>query len=174
MLESLSEVSSYLNRCLDYVLTVPDTAYRSPTIQTGHRGRPRFDVSANQLEYLASLSFSWSAIANMLGVSRMTLYRRRVQFGMLQRGRTVRNDELLMLLRTMRSEYPHMGEVMVLGRLRALGYSVCRERVRMAIRQTDPINTALRATIGQAGIQCCRPQLVVAYGYVIHVQCGWS
>lgn len=56
-----------------------------------------------------------------------------------------------MLLNAMRSEYPDIGEVMVLGRLRSLGYSVCRDRVRRGIRQTDPINTALRATTGLVG-----------------------
>lgn len=141
-----SEIHNYLDGCLDDVLS--DSSYRSPTLQTGQRGRPRFGVSVEQLEYLASLSFSWSKIAKMLGISRMTLYRRRVQFGMLQRGRTVRDGELLVLLRDMRAEFPHMGEVMVLGRLRAFGYSVRRDRVRMAIRRTDPINTALRATTG--------------------------
>ena len=39
------------------------------------RGRPRFDVSIEQLRYLKSLSFRWSEIAALLGVSRMTLYR---------------------------------------------------------------------------------------------------
>ncbi len=42
----------------------------------GHgRGRPRFNVSREQLEYLSSLGFSWSEIASILGVSRMTVYR---------------------------------------------------------------------------------------------------
>ena len=43
--------------------------------QTGRRGRPRFDVSKEQLEYLASLSFTWTEIAVLLGISRMTVYR---------------------------------------------------------------------------------------------------
>ena len=42
-------------------------------------GRPRFDISRDQLEYLSSI---WTQIANMLGVSRMTIYRRRVEFEM--------------------------------------------------------------------------------------------
>ena len=41
----------------------------------GGRGRPRFQVSKSQLEYLASLSFKWTEIASILGMSRMTLYR---------------------------------------------------------------------------------------------------
>ena len=38
-------------------------------------GRPRFEVSRDQVTYLSSLSFKWTEIAAMLGVSRMTLYR---------------------------------------------------------------------------------------------------
>ena len=42
---------------------------------TGRRGCPRFDVSKEQLEYLSSLSFTWTEIAVLLGISRMTVYR---------------------------------------------------------------------------------------------------
>jgi len=48
----------------------------------------------------------------------------------------------------MRTEYPYLGEVMVLGRPRSLGCAVRRSQLRQAIRETDPINTALRATTG--------------------------
>ena len=37
-----------------------------------------------------------------------------------------------------------MGQTMVWGRLRSLGFNVTRERVRQAIRHTDPLHTALR------------------------------
>lgn len=145
----LNEVYTEVDSALDNYMSNPATAYRADTIENGRRGRPRFDITSNQLTYLASLSFTWIQIARMLGISRMTLYRRRAEFGMLRQvGRTVRDNELLRLMREMRSEFPEMGEVMVLGRLRALGYSVVRDRVRRAIRETDPINTALRATTG--------------------------
>lgn len=123
-------------------------SYRSSTVRNGHRGRPRFEVTVDQLEYLVSLSFSWTCIAQILGISRMTLYRRRVQFGMLRRGQIITDSELLALLQQMRREFPTLGEVMVLGRLRSLGYRVLRDQVRKAIRETDPINTALRAITG--------------------------
>ena len=32
-------------------------AYCVPVVHTGRQGRPRFDVTKEQLEYLASLSF---------------------------------------------------------------------------------------------------------------------
>ena len=38
-------------------------------------GRPQFDISKEQLEYLSSLGFKWTEVAALLGVSRMTIYR---------------------------------------------------------------------------------------------------
>ena len=50
-------------------------AYRSSLEHTANRGRPRFIVSREQLLYLLSLSFTWTEIASLLGVSRMTIFR---------------------------------------------------------------------------------------------------
>ena len=148
LLVHLNGVYAQADRALYNYMSRPATAYRATAIHTGQRGRPRFDVNSNQLTYLTSLSFTWVQISAMLGISRMTLYRRRVEFGMVRQGNVVDDNQLLHALREMRSDFPEMGEVMVLGRLRALGYRVTRERVRRAIRETDPLNTALRATTG--------------------------
>ena len=122
------------------------TAYRvSHESATSQRGRPRFMVSRDQLEYLRSLSFTWTGIASLLGVSRMTIFRRRVEFQMLNEvARFVENRELRTIVSSLRHDLPNVGEKMVLGRLRSMGYQVTRERVRQAIRATDPINSALR------------------------------
>ena len=52
----------------------PSTAHQLTTVSAGP-GRPMFDISKEQLQYLSSLTFSWSEIASLLGVSRMTIYR---------------------------------------------------------------------------------------------------
>ena len=149
LLVHLRQVYTHVNNALDnYMSRSVTAAYQVAPISSDQRGRPRFNVTESQLVYLSSLSFTWVQIARMLGISRMTLYRRRVDFGMLHQGQTIRDDQLLHLCREMRSEFPYMGEVMVLGRLRSLGYSVVRGRVRRAIHETDPLNTALRATTG--------------------------
>ena len=121
-------------------------AYRVESVgSTGLRGRPRFQVQKEQLEYLSSLGFSWTAIAALLGVSRMTVYRRRQEYGLLRDPQSTLSDQdLTTVLRHLRSEHPYIGETMVIGHLRAMGYHVPREKVRTAIRTTDPINTALR------------------------------
>ena len=51
------------------------TSYCVPIQCTSSRGRPKFDIDREQLEYLVSLSFKWSDIAALLGISRTTLYR---------------------------------------------------------------------------------------------------
>ena len=108
-------------------------------------GRPRFNITKEQLEYLSSMSFSWSQIATLLGVSRMTIYRRRAEFGLLLDPETsLSYSDLNSLVYTMRSEHPEIGETIVWGRLRSLGYRVTRERVRNALHQTDPLSSALR------------------------------
>lgn len=108
-------------------------------------GRPRFNITKEQLQYLSSMSFSWSQIATLLGVSRMTVYRRRAEFGLLVDPQaSISSSDLNSIVHTMRSEHPEIGETIVWGRLRSLGYQVTRERVRNALHQTDPLSSALR------------------------------
>ena len=68
------------------------TAYAVPVDTHRRRGCPQLEISRDQLEYLVSLSFNWTQIAAILGVSRMTVYRRRREFGMLDEPRTNIND----------------------------------------------------------------------------------
>jgi predicted transcriptional regulator len=42
--------------------------------QTGEPGRPSFNISAEMLEDLRGYGFSWTKIAQILGVSRWTIY----------------------------------------------------------------------------------------------------
>ena len=119
-------------------------AYRVPSSASGRRGRPRFEIGREQLEHLSSLGFTWTDIANILQVSRMTLYRRRREYGMVDPVDSLEQDELETVLRQLRIEFPTAGEIMVQGQLRAMGYRISRERVRQAIRVTDPLNSAMR------------------------------
>ena len=153
--ETLTELLEELRRILqlwrDYsdagTLSFNSTRYELPTEERPgpSRGRPRFTISRGQLQYLRSLSFSWKGIADILMVSRMTLYRRRVEFGMLDEPSSVITEEnLLSVVRQISREHPQVGQSFVLGRLRSLGYRVTRERVRQAVRSCDPLSTALR------------------------------
>ena len=81
----------------------------------------------------------------MLGISRMTLHRRRVDWGMItEPTRVVTDDQLMALVRQLRCELPEVGQSMLAGRVRAMGLRVTRSRLRDAVRRSDPLNTALR------------------------------
>ena len=81
--------------------------YQSPVVAARGPGRPRFEISQDQLVYLHSLSFSWTQIAAMLGVSRMTVYRRRSELGMLNPAtRAVSDGNLQSLVRELHSLQP--------------------------------------------------------------------
>lgn len=139
----LSEWEDYLNH---HCCTGGNMySYTAPVAVSSLPGRPRFDISKEQLEYLHSMSFTWVQIADLLGVSRMTIYRRRREFGLTEIASTnITDRELEHTLHQMRRDFPSIGQTMVWATLRSMGYRVTRERVREAIRITDPINTSLR------------------------------
>ena len=120
-------------------------AYRAITVQNGARGRPKFQITKEQLEYLCFLSFSLNDISDLLGVSRMTIYRCRRVFNMNDDVKQTLTDHQLRIINTkLSSEIPSAGETMVMDHLRAHGYNVTCKRIRLAIHTTDPINTLLR------------------------------
>lgn len=103
----------------------------------------------------------------MMGVSRMTIYRRRQELNLL--GNTVggiSDAELILILREFRWNYPATGEVMAIGHLRSLGYRVNRDRVRRTLRAIDPISSALR---GPRGITARRPYSVPGPNSLWHI-----
>lgn len=56
--------------------------YSCPTENSGSAGRPRYVISAQQLQFLRDLHFSWTKIAKILGVSRKIINRSRQELGM--------------------------------------------------------------------------------------------
>ena len=137
----LREWQNYLNH---YQLRNP-SSFIVPVTHTTQPGRPRFDISQNQLHYLHSMSFTWVQIAAILGVSYMTVYRRRQEYGMVDDPTgNVTDSELCQILHQMKRELPALGQTLVWGRLRSMGLNVTRARVREAMRESDPIHTALR------------------------------
>ena len=96
---------------LDRLLQVPDSSsYLAPTLAPVGRGR---HISTDQLEYLSSMSFNWTQIASLLGVSRMTIYRRRIECGMNSSASgTLSDNELRVILDEIRRDQPALGETM--------------------------------------------------------------
>ena len=122
-----------------------NVSYTASLQRTGWRGEPRFLVPSDQLEYLRSLSFSWTDITSLLVVSRMTVYRRRAECGLLEEQRdTLTDTELDTLITDLRRDLPYSGQTVILGYLRSLGQYTTRARFRESMRRTDPLNTVQR------------------------------
>ena len=135
------------------------------------------NIDKEQLLHLSSLEFTWSEIASLMGVSRMTIYRlehyssvhvclssyrnyicaarplckkylfcrRLVEFALLDDSTSMITDaELSSIIDDMHSESPTLGVTLITGRLRNMGYRVSRERIRNALRASDPLSSALR------------------------------
>ena len=99
-------------------LEAASSCYMAPLQQsTGRRGRPRFSIEREQLVYLRSLRFSWVDISNLLGVSRMTVYRRRVEFDLVDDDATTDVDDgtLTGIIGEIRNDLPEIGESMIMG-----------------------------------------------------------
>ena len=56
----------------------------------------------------------------------------------------ITDEELSVIHRQMRRGNPALGERMVMGHLRSMGFKITRSRVRDCIRTTDPIQIALQ------------------------------
>ena len=103
------------------------TSYSAPVVRPHSRqpGRPRFHITREQLQYLASMS----QIAQVLGVFHMTIYRRRVEYGMLNyASRNITDEELHVVIDQIRRELPTLGETMMWGHLRSMHGILCFER----------------------------------------------
>ena len=92
VLQDLFQLSSILHQFIqqysDNAVQLEDS-FNCPkrTVQclvtwTGARGRPAYIVSRAQLETFIELGFNYSTIARMIGVSKRTLLRRRVEYSL--------------------------------------------------------------------------------------------
>ena len=91
------------------------------------------------------MHFSWSQIAEILGVSRSTLYRRIEEEG-LSRDLTYTNitdAELDLQIEAIKKLHPNDGERLMIGHLRSIGIFVPGSRIRASIHRVDPVNTAI-------------------------------
>ena len=104
LLTCLRQLSALWENYLDQLELQICVAGYAVRVDRSHRGlgRPRLDIGRDQLEHLLSLSFNCTQIASILGVSRMTVYRRRQEFGMLDEPRTnISDGELLVFARAL-------------------------------------------------------------------------
>lgn len=118
-------------------------------------GRPRKNISVEDIEREYTIFRNWKIVANRLGISPKTLRRRRLEYGMdISSGigarityTVISNEELRNEVMNVLNTLPNAGETIVFGALRARSIFVQRRRIREAIIEVDPEGRALRRTI---------------------------
>ncbi len=129
-----SQESSRASRVLEY---------------TGRPGRPCVMVQDSQLIGLRQLGLSWSKIGTILGISRRTLYDRRLELDLLgdqdpMAFTSITDGNLDATVRDIKDHMPHVGIRMTRGGLESRGIHVPEYRIRESLQRVDPVNSALR------------------------------
>lgn len=112
-------------------------------------GRPRIAIDMEEVELLRRLSFTWTKIAELLQVSRATLYRRLGEEGISHNlsYTDISDRDLDAAIEAIKVNHPNDGEVLMAGHLCSRGIIVPRARLRASIHRVDPVNTAARRSV---------------------------
>lgn len=141
--EMISILEVLKSQLAEIVVTLVEKA---EDLTRSHVSVDTLDFSLEQMCYLRSIGLSWTRISSLFGVSRMTLYLKRKEAGILDdfRYSTISDEELEQKIREIKQQMPDIGERMVGGVLHSNAIFVQRHRIRQAIHSVDPLNTALR------------------------------
>ena len=111
-----------------------------------HGGRPKFNISKDQIQHLLQLHFSCPKIASLLGVSLRTVRQRMTDYGLSVSAfyADISDTELDRLVNDIRAVFPNCEYRTMDGHLRWHGVRVSQARVRMSMHRVDPGGFALR------------------------------
>ena len=148
---NLRQLSRELSLIEDLFRALPvftPSSYCAPVSYTCAVGRPSYDISREQIMLLRSCYFSWTSIANILGVSRWTLHRRAIDLEIPPSFLTyspIQQVELQQIVQEELVSMPRCGERYMQGALRRRGICVQRWRVRDALITLDPMQSVEHA-----------------------------
>ena len=94
-------------------------------LHTGTKGRPRLIVNIEQVELLRSSGFTSEEVAQILGISRTTCWRRFQELGIpLCKYTDISDHDLDLQVRDIQSNNPNIGVSMLQGYLKRQGVIV--------------------------------------------------
>ena len=117
--------------------------------QGSQRGRPSHEVDSREVQFLLSKGFTKTKIAEILGVSRQTLYNKISTWGQSQflKYSAISDASLDLKVRDIKTTHPNDGEVMLAGHLMSQGIRVQRAKLRASLHRVDPAGTAERRSV---------------------------
>ena len=146
------EVVDTIRKLLSIVNTISegdgftcDNTWQLPVID-GHRGRPKYDLPRDQLQYLIENGFTTSRICAMLCISLSTLRRRMSEYGIRVRDTysDICDTALKDLIMEAHLSFPNAGYRFVRGWLHQRGLRIQESRIRQLMREVDPIGVTNR------------------------------
>lgn len=120
--------------------------YGVQQVMNGCVGRPRLNVTKEQLEYLLAMGFSGPEISNAIGVSLSTVRRRMTQYGLTIGSlySDITDQELDAIASQIKVLFPNCGFRMMQGHLFNQGHRISQARVRESLQRIDPDGVAIR------------------------------
>ena len=142
----IASISSVLSRLVTFENRLYSSGYNAPVNLSGHPGRPKFDISQEQLEYFLFYDLGVQDIANALSVSKSTVQRRfrEYEISVSSAISQLTNDQLDGLVRQIKNDFPNAGCRRVDSQLRWQGIKVSQSRVREVMQRVDPEGVAQR------------------------------
>ena len=126
---------------------VENSAYCPSLVELSHnRGRPKWNIQKDQLEYLLNMGFACPRIAIVLGMSLSTIRRRMVEFGLSVTGlySNISDQDLDSLISHIKVNFPNCGYRLMYGHLLQQGHRVTQKRIRESLHRVDPDGIAIR------------------------------
>ena len=112
---------------------------------TGNLGRPQLIINIEQVELLRTAEFTWEQVAEILGISRTTLWQRFHELGIpLRKYTDISEHDLDYLVRDFQHNNPNIGVSMLQGYLKSRGIFVQRHTIRQSVLPTNPIRALTR------------------------------
>ena len=145
---SLKIVLYQLQRQNDNIAeTVAHVTVEIRTIKSLLPGRPKYNISEDILIRFRELGYSWKEIAEIMLVSRWTIYRRVREFGLetITGCNNISNEELDTIIRYFKHSHDiTVGRSLILGHLKSLGLRIQHHRVTKSLVRIDPVNSRIR------------------------------
>jgi hypothetical protein len=110
------------------------------------RGRPKFEVSEEQLQYFLDHGFTATDVGELPGISRSTVYRRMRHFNLSgpRQFTDIEDEQLDQVVTSIQGAFPNCGEKLLEGHLIARGLKLQRRRIRESLQRTDAVGVAIR------------------------------
>ena len=112
---------------------------------TNSKGRPKLEVDLTEISELISIGFTKTQIAEMLGISRKTLYNKTIgQQSVAPKYTHINDSQLDTEVSSIKESHPNDREILIAGHLLHKGIRVPRAQLRRSIHRVDPEGVAKR------------------------------